>query len=49
MLIIQFNVLKNIIWTNVLLKEDFMSTILDFDNPNAISSCGCGETFSIDK
>jgi len=43
------NSLMYLIGTNVLLKEDFMGTRLDFDNPNAMSSCGCGETFSIDK
>ena len=28
-------------------KKDIMGEGFDFNNPNARSSCGCGETFSI--
>ena len=27
-------------------KDDFMGSGLEFTNPNADSTCGCGETFS---
>ena len=33
--------------TKVSVKKDFMGERIDFDNPNAKSGCGCGETFSI--
>lgn len=28
-------------------KEDFMGSRFIFENPNALSKCGCGTTFSI--
>lgn len=33
--------------TNITWKNDIMGEGFDFNNPNAKSSCGCGETFSI--
>ena len=28
-------------------KKDVFGTILKLDNPNVVSSCGCGESFSV--
>ena len=33
--------------TRISWKENLMGSGLEFDNPNAKSTCGCGETFSI--
>ena len=35
-----------IIGTHIDWKDDFMGSGLEFTNPNAQSTCGCGETFS---
>ena len=32
--------------TRIFMEETIMNTGLSFDNPNARSSCGCGDTFS---
>ena len=37
----------HMIGTRISWKEDLMGSGLEFDNPNAKSTCGCGETFSI--
>ena len=39
--------LFHLIGTEVKWKDDLMGSGLEFNNPNATSSCGCGETFSI--
>ena len=39
--------LFHLIGTEVKWKDDLMGSGLEFNNPNAVSSCGCGETFSI--
>ena len=36
-----------LIGTEVKWKDDLMGSGLEFTNPNASSSCGCGETFSV--
>ena len=36
-----------ILGSEVKWKEDLMGSGIEFINPNATSSCGCGETFSI--
>ena len=36
-----------IIGTEVTWKKDLMGEGFDFNNPNAVASCGCGETFSV--
>ncbi len=33
--------------THVYWKHDVMGARIEFDNPNAKSTCGCGDTFSI--
>jgi len=37
-----------LIGTEIKWKEDIMGSGLEFTNPNAKGTCGCGETFSID-
>ena len=39
--------LIHLIGTQIKWKEDFMGVGIVFDNPNASSKCGCGDTFSI--
>ena len=39
--------LLHILGSEVRWKEDIMGSGIEFINPNATSSCGCGETFSI--
>jgi len=39
--------LIHLLGTEIKWKDDFMSSGLEFTNPNAKGSCGCGETFSI--
>ena len=39
--------LFHLIGTEIKWKDDFMGSGLEFNNPNASSSCGCGETFSL--
>lgn len=39
--------LFHLIGTEVKWKDDLMGSGLEFNNPNATSSCGCGETFSV--
>jgi len=38
--------LFHLIGTEIKWKNDLMGSGLEFVNPNATSSCGCGETFS---
>ena len=40
--------LLHLIGTNVSWKDDLMGSGITFENPNATSNCGCGETFNID-
>tara|TARA_Y100000590_G_scaffold391843_1_gene468831 strand:+ start:2465 stop:2785 length:321 start_codon:yes stop_codon:yes gene_type:complete len=37
----------HLIGTEIKWKDDFMGSGLEFKNPNALGTCGCGETFSI--
>ena len=37
----------HLLGTEIKWKEDYMGKGLDFTNPNAKNTCGCGETFSI--
>ncbi len=39
--------LLHLIGSEIKWKDDFMGSGLGFNNPNATSSCGCGETFSL--
>lgn len=39
--------LMYLIGTNIEWKTDTMGAGLRFSNPNAASSCGCGDTFSV--
>ena len=39
--------LMYLIGTEITWKTDFMGEGFRFTNPNAIGSCGCGETFSV--
>jgi len=39
--------LIHLIGTEIKWKDDFMGSGLEFKNPNASGTCGCGETFSI--
>ena len=39
--------LIHLIGTELKWKDDFMGSGLEFKNPNASGTCGCGETFSI--
>ena len=36
-----------LIGTKIEWKTDYMGSRFEFNNPNANSSCGCGETFSV--
>ena len=36
-----------LIGTEIKWTEDYTGSKLEFFNPNALSSCGCGDTFSI--
>jgi len=36
-----------LIGTEIKWKDDLMGSGIEFINPNATSSCGCGETFSV--
>ncbi len=38
--------LMYLLGTEIKWKDDFMGSGLEFINPNADSTCGCGETFS---
>ena len=38
--------LMHLLGTNVYWKEDGLGARIEFENPNAKSTCGCGETFS---
>ena len=33
--------------THVTMKHDVLGSRIEFENPNAISRCGCGETFNV--
>ena len=46
-LIIDHKSVFYIIGTEIDWKEDIMGSSFEFNNPNATSKCGCGETFSI--
>ena len=37
----------HLLGTEIKWKENYMGVGVEFENPNAISKCGCGETFSI--
>lgn len=37
----------HLLGTEIKWKENYMGVGLEFENPNATSKCGCGETFSI--
>ena len=39
--------LMYLIGTEITWEKDFMGEGFRFSNPNAIGSCGCGETFSV--
>ena len=39
--------LLHLLGTNVYWKNDVMGARIEFDNPNAKTKCGCGETFSL--
>lgn len=39
--------LLHLIGVKIKWKDDFIGSGLEFNNPNATSSCGCGETFSL--
>lgn len=39
--------LLHLIGVKIKWKDDLMGSGLEFNNPNATSSCGCGETFSL--
>ena len=39
--------LLHLLGTNVYWKTDIMGARIEFENPNAKSKCGCGDTFSI--
>ncbi len=39
--------LMYLLGTHVYWKHDVMGARIEFDNPNAKSTCGCGDTFSI--
>lgn len=39
--------LMYLIGTNITWKEDVMGSRIEFENPNAASKCGCGETFNV--
>ena len=39
--------MMHLLGTEIKWKTDYMNSGMDFINPNATSSCGCGETFSI--
>lgn len=41
--------LVHLIGTTVTWKADALGSRVDFDNPNATSRCGCGETFNVDR
>ena len=32
----------------LLLKKDGLNTGLEFENPNAVGTCGCGESFAVE-
>ena len=34
--------------THIRMKHDVMGSRVEFENPNAVSKCGCGETFNVD-
>ena len=39
--------LLHLIGAHLSMKHDVMGSRIEFDNPNASSKCGCGETFNI--
>ena len=39
--------LMHLLGTHVYWKHDEMGARIEFTNPNAKSTCGCGETFSL--
>lgn len=39
--------LFKLLGTNVYWKNDIMGARIEFDNPNAKTKCGCGDTFSL--
>ena len=39
--------LLHLIGSNIVWKVDAMGARIEFENPNASSTCGCGETFSV--
>ncbi len=39
--------LLHLLGTNVYWKNDIMGARIEFENPNAKTKCGCGDTFSI--
>lgn len=38
--------LLHLLGTEIYWKDDFIGSGLEFKNPNAFSTCGCGETFT---
>jgi len=45
-LIICGNSVMHLIGTKIEWKDDFLSSGITFINPNATSTCGCGDTFN---
>ena len=39
--------IMHLIGSNIYWKQDEMGARIEFDNPNAETKCGCGDTFSI--
>ena len=39
--------LLHLLGTHAYWKQDVMGARIEFDNPNAKSTCGCGDTFSL--
>ena len=41
--------LIHLLGTHITMKNDEMGSRIEFENPNASSSCGCGETFNVNN
>ena len=39
--------LMYLLGTHIAMKHDVMGSRIEFQNPNANSNCGCGETFGV--
>tara|TARA_B100000401_G_scaffold104308_1_gene67592 strand:+ start:8476 stop:8805 length:330 start_codon:yes stop_codon:yes gene_type:complete len=39
--------LMHLLGTRIYWSDDVMGSRIEFDNPNAKSTCGCGDTFSL--